>query len=175
MLAAVFTLANGIAAQAFNTIIQLKCVVFGKGTNKNKMKSHFLKQGILTFILMIISTLAIFTFSSCNKEEMDNTTAPPAPIDNYYVNYIIRGPGPYGRFINWTATTPDGAYSNSGYQTRSWNQTYGPVKRGFKCEVQIGYYQGGTPTIEIHVSKNEEPFALKVTTTGASASHVIDF
>ena len=172
MVAAVFNLANGITAQAFNTIIQLKCAVFGKDTNKNKMKSHFLKQGVLTITLMLISALTIFTFSSCNKEEMDNNTA---PNDNYYVNYIIRGPGPYGRFSDWTATTPDGAYSNSGYQTRSWNQTYGPVKRGFKCEVQIGYYQGGTPTIEIHVSKNEEPFALKATTTGASASYVIDF
>ncbi len=136
------------------------------------MKSHFLKQGILTYTLMIISTLAIFTFSSCNKDEMDNT---PPPNDNYYVNYIIRGPSPYGRFSNWTVTTPDGTYSNTGTQVRSWNQTYGPVKKGFKCEVQIGDYQGGTPTIEIHVSKNEEPFALKVTTTGASASYVIDF
>jgi len=135
------------------------------------MKSHFLKQGILTIKLIIISL--IFSFSSCNKDEMDNNET--VINDNYYVNYIIRGPGPYGRFSDWTATTPDGAYSNSGYQTRSWNQTYGPVKREFKCEVQIGYYQGGTPTIEIHVSKNEEPFALKATTTGASASYFIDF
>ena len=74
------------------------------------MKSHFLKQGILTFTLMIISTLAIFTFSSCNKEGMDNNKT--AKNDNYYVNYIIRGPGPYGRFSNWTATTPEGKYSN---------------------------------------------------------------
>lgn len=136
------------------------------------MKSHFLKQGILTYTLMIISTLAIFTFSSCNKEEMDIT---PAPDDNYYVNYIIKGPSPYGRFSNWTVTTPDGTYSNTGTQVSSWNQTYGPVKKGFKCEVQIGDYQGGTPTIEIHVSKNEEPFTLKAIETGASASYVIDF
>lgn len=32
--------------------------------NKNKMKSHFLKQGILVSTLMIISALTIFTFSS---------------------------------------------------------------------------------------------------------------
>ena len=138
------------------------------------MKSHFLKQGIFTYTLILISTLAIFTFSSCSKEETDNTPA-PAPVDNYYVNYRITGPGPYGRFSNWTVTTPDGTYSNTGTQVRSWNQTYGPVKKRFKCEVQIGDYIGGTPTIEIHVSKNEEPFALKETTTGASASYVIDF
>ncbi len=137
------------------------------------MKLHFLKQSIFTITLMSISTLAIFTFSSCSKEEMDNNQT--VNNDNYYVNYIIKGSGTYGRFSNWTVSTPEGTYSNSGYQTDSWNQTYGPVKKGFKCEVQIGNYQGGTPTIEIHVSKNAEPFALKATVTGASLSYVINF
>ena len=136
------------------------------------MKSHFLKQSVLTITLMLISALTIFTFSSCSKEDMGNNE--PVINDNYYLKYIIKGPGPYGRFSNWTATTPEGTYSNSGYQTRSWNQTYGPVKKGFKCEVQIDSYIGGTPTIEIHVSKNEEPFALKVIETGKAASYTID-
>jgi hypothetical protein len=122
-------------------------------------------------LLYILLIAPFFFVSSCNKEENNETVI----NDNYYVNYIISAPGPYGRFSNWTATTPEGIYSNSGYQTSSWNQTYGPVKKEFMCEVQIGDYQGGTPTIEIHVSKNQEPFALKVTTTGASASYVIDF
>ena len=55
---------------------------------------------------------------------------------------------------------------------RHWEQTYGPVKKGFKCEVQVG---NGEPTIEIYVSKNQEPFALKTTKTGKSASYTIDF
>jgi len=137
------------------------------------MKSLFLKQSVLIIELMIISTLAIFTFSCCNKEEMDNNET--VKNDNYYVNYILKGPSPYGRFSNWTASTPQGTYSNNGYNTSSWNQTYGPVKKGFKCDVQIGDYQGGTPTIEIHVSKNDEPFALQVSSTSASASYVISF
>lgn len=139
--------------------------------SKNKMKSYFLKQSVFTLRLLTISILSILTFSSCCKEERDNNDN----TDNYYVNYIIKAPGPYGRFSNWTASTPDGTYSNSGYQTSSWNQTYGPVKKGFNCSVQIGDYQGGTPTIEIHVSKNEEPFALKANVTGASLSYVINF
>lgn len=141
--------------------------------NKNTMKSHFLKQGVLPFMLMIISTLTIFTLSSCDKEEMDNNKT--EINDNYYVKYVIKGTGIYGRFSNWTATTPEGIYTNSGYQTRSWNQTYGPVKKGFKCDVQVGDYIGGAPIIEIHVSKNEEPFALKTTKEGNSASYTIDF
>lgn len=134
------------------------------------MKTIFLKQSLFTFILLTIGMFSILTFSSCTEEDNDNGNN-----DNYYVKYIIDAPGPYGRFSNWTASTPDGTYSNSGYQTSSWNQTYGPVKRGFNCSVQIGHYQGGTPTIEIHVSKNDEPFALKANATGASASYVINF
>jgi hypothetical protein len=114
----------------------------------------------------------IFIFSSCSKNE-DNNEAPVK--DNYYVMYIIKGNGAYGRFSNWTALTPQGVYSNSGTQFRSWTQTYGPVSKGFKCEVQIDSYISGAPTIEIHVSKNEGPFALKSSVTGSSASYTIDF
>ena len=119
-----------------------------------------------------------FALSSCEKDETETATPnnnSATPNDNYYVNYIIKAPGPYGRFSNWTASTPDGTYSNNGYQVSSWNQTYGPVKKGFNCIVQIGNFQGGTPTIEIHVSKNQEPFALKATKTGNSASYTINF
>lgn len=127
-----------------------------------------MKKIFYTFLL--ISPLLFI--SSCEEEEEDNQVLIE---NNYYVNYIISAPGPYGRFSNWTATTPDGAYSNSGYQVSGWNQTYGPVQKHFMCNVQIEDYQGGTPTIEIHVAKNQEPFALKVSSTGSSASYVIDF
>ncbi|HUH47945.1 MAG TPA: hypothetical protein VLZ54_12375 [Arenibacter sp.] len=137
------------------------------------MKSIFQKQGILSSLLVIISVLTIFTFTSCDKDEMDNNET--VENDNYYVKYVIKGNGAYGRFSNWTATTPADTYTNSGYQTRSWNQTYGPVKNGFKCEVQVGDYISGAPTIEIHVSKNEEPFALKMSKTGESVSYTINF
>ena len=86
------------------------------------MKSHFLKQSFFTSRLLSISILTILTFYSCSKEKIDiNDTV---NNDNYYVNYIIKAPGPYGRFSNWTASTPDRTYSNRGYQTSSWNQTY---------------------------------------------------
>ena len=145
------------------------------------MKLHFLTQSLFTVKLIIISIL--FGLTSCNNGELDNCKCPDVKKDtvfitvvddNYYVNYIIQAPGPYGRFNNWTATTPDGIYSNSGTRVSSWNQTYGPIEKGFKCNVQIEEFQGGTPTIEIHISKNEEPFALKKSVTGASASYVID-
>lgn len=135
------------------------------------MKSRIQKHGFLPNALKLISVLIILIFFSCKKEETVNSVT----NDNYYVKYIIKGNGAYGRFSNWTATTPQGTYANSGYQTPSWNQTYGPVKKGFKCEVQVGDYISGAPTIEIHVAKNNEPFALKVTNTGSSASYTINF
>ena len=133
------------------------------------MKSHFLKQGILVSTLMIISALTIFTFSSCNKEEVDNNET--VINDNYYVKYVISCSYPK-IFSNWSVTTPQGEYTKNGYQIRHWEQTYGPVKKGFKCEVIVG---NGKSTIQIYVSKNQEPFALKTTKTGKSASYTIDF
>ena len=136
------------------------------------MKSNFLKQSILNSKLIIISLLTIFTFSSCDTDDTDVVST--ETMENYYVKYVIKGNGTYGRFSDWTATIPGGKYTNNGYQTRSWEQTYGPVKKGFKCEVKIGKYIDRTPTIEIHVSKNQEPFALKISNTGLSATYTIN-
>lgn len=129
-----------------------------------------LSKSILTITLMLISVSAIFCFSSCKKGSTNETVT----NDNYYVKYVIKGNGAFGRFSNWTVTTPQGTYTNSGTQVSSWNQTYGPVSKGFKCEVQIGDYIGGAPTIEIHVSKNSEPFALKVSNLANSAIYTIN-
>lgn len=133
------------------------------------MKSHILKQGILVNTLLIFSVLTIFTFSSCNKKEMENNDT--ATNGDYYVKYVISCSYPR-IFSNWSVTTPDGKYTKNDYQTRHWEQTYGPVKKGFKCEVQV---ENGEPTIEIYVSKNQEPFALKTTKTGMTATYIIDF
>lgn len=134
------------------------------------MKPFLSKQGSLLTTLMLISVLIILSFSSCKKEGINETVT----NDNFYFKYVIKGNGTYGRFSNWTATTPQGKYTNNGTQVSSWTQTYGPVSKGFKCEVQIGSYISGAPTIEIHASKNSEPFALKVTKTGNSATYTIN-
>ena len=134
------------------------------------MRSHHVKKSILAMTLVLITIVTIFTYSSCKKEGTNQTVT----NDNYYVRYTIKGNGAYGRFSNWTATTPQGTYTNSGTQVSSWSQTYGPLSIGFKSEVRIGNYISGAPTIEIHVSKNSEPFALKVTNTGNSAVYTIN-
>ncbi len=142
---------------------------------KTNLPKHFFKKSAL----VIISALTIFVFSSCNNEEIDNRNDKKnnndnnttVINDNYYVKYVIFSIYPY-LFSNWSVTTPDGNYSKTGYQTRRWEQTYGPVKKGFKCDVQV---KNGQPNIEIYVSKNQEPFALKTTKEGYSAAYTIDF
>lgn len=111
----------------------------------------------------------IIALSSCDKNEMDKDAMDTK--DNYYVKYVISTIYPR-IFSNWSVSTPEGKYTKNDYQTRHWEQTYGPVKKGFKCEVQVGR---GEPTIEIYVAKNQEPFALKMIETSSSASYTIDF
>ena len=68
-------------------------------------------------ILYLLLLSPIFLLSSCEKDQDNSETNNQGLTqDNYYVNYIISAPGPYGRFSDWTATTPDGYYSNSGLQ-----------------------------------------------------------
>ncbi|MBP1675814.1 MAG: hypothetical protein H6Q20_373 [Bacteroidetes bacterium] len=136
------------------------------------MKTHFPKQINFKSALIIFSALTIFAFLSCDKEDIDNSNdTNTVANDNYYVKYVISSIYPY-IFSNWTVTTPEGNYTKNNYQTRHWEQTYGPVKKGFKCDVQV---KNGQPTIEIYVSKNQEPFALKTTKEGYSATYTINF
>lgn len=134
------------------------------------MNLQLRKQTYFVGFMMIIS-LIILSISSCNKEKEEEVKTIEAELnDNYYIKYIISASYPR-IFSDWTVSTPDGNYSKTGYQTRSWTQTYGPVKKGFKCYVRVN---NGMSTKEIHVAKNQEPFALKVTTENSSASYIID-
>lgn len=134
------------------------------------MKSLNIKHRILSITFIIVSVVSILSLNSCNNNDNEVEIN-----DNYYVRYVIKGNGAYGHFSNWTVSTPDGNYTNNGLQVRTWTQTYGPVNKGFKCNVQIRNFIGGTPSIEIHVSKNQEPFSLKENRIGNSASYTINF
>jgi hypothetical protein len=124
----------------------------------------------------LVAILVVTSLISCSEDEPNvNDKDKTNVTDNYYVKYLIKGNGTYGRYSNWTVKTDQGNYTNSGTQVSYWTQTYGPVKKGFICNVQIGNYIDKAPTIEIHISKNQEPFALKVNETGNSASYTIDF
>jgi len=120
------------------------------------------------FLKITTVFLAIFfTLSSCEKDEPETTTN-----DDYFIKYVIKGNGTYIYFSNFSVNTDHGNASFSGYQYHSWNQTYGPVKKGFRASVSI---QSSYVTTEIYVSKNNGPFALKASKSGGGSSYTIDF
>lgn len=125
---------------------------------------------LTTFALLSVLFGIFMILSSCDKDELD-TEEETVISDNYYVKYVISASYPR-IFSNWSVTTPQGNYTKNNYQTRHWEETYGPVKKGFNCNVQV---KNGEPTIAVYVAKNQEPFALKTTKTGQSTSYTIDF
>jgi len=118
---------------------------------------------ITAAILVILISL-----SSCNK---DKDKVEMGISDEYYVKYVIKGNGTYIYFSDFSVNTGQGNVSFSGYQYHSWNQTYGPVKKGFRASVSVG---SSLVTVEIYVSKNNGPFALKASKSGDN-SYTIDF
>jgi hypothetical protein len=121
---------------------------------------------ILRITSLILSIFIIL--SSCKRDEVKITTT-----DEYYVKYAIKGNGTYNYFNKFSVNTDKGNVSFGGNQYRSWNQTYGPVRKGFRASVT----SDGLVTIEIFISKNNGPFALKASKSGSqsSVSYTIDF
>lgn len=135
------------------------------------MKTYSTKLIKVLFYLFIAGT---FIFG-CKKEQTENTTT----SDEYYVKYSIAGNGAYILFNKFTVATDRGTSSFSGYQYRTWTQTYGPVSKGFKASVSV---ESQYVKVEIYVSKNNGPFALKASKSGTSnstayisQSYTIDF
>ena len=116
-------------------------------------------------IFLKISTVFLVIFialSSCKKQETITTTN-----DNYFVKYTIIGNGTYIYFSDFSVNSDQGNKSFSGYQYKSWNQTYGPVKKGFNASVAV---ESSLVTVEIYVAKNGGQFALKATKSGGNSS-----
>ena len=141
--------------------------------SKNRVSSRKLMSGVIG----ILTAIFMIALMSCNDDDKETVINKDEPVinDNYYVKYVISCSYPY-IFSNWSVATPQGTYNRNNYQTRHWEQTYGPVKKGFNCSASVG---NGNPSvaIEIYVSKNQEPFALKTTNNGRGsfAYYTINF
>lgn len=143
---------------------------------KNPIFCYFCKQKRVT-ILSIMKTykllIALFLFSlfcSCDKEECpcrcgrDNCPENGNSVNSsknesadYYVKYTASCN--YPNILESVAvSTTKGTERFNLHGKRSWEQTYGPVKKGFNANISVNGYNC---TIEINVAKNYEPFALK--------------
>ena len=125
--------------------------------------------------LALLPLFLLFTVCACENDVYDDNggganSGPTVNNDEYYVQYIVSTNYPK-IFSNVHYATEKGKGSFMNYQTRGWNETIGPVKKGFRARVRV---DNGEPTCKIQVSKNGSAFATKATGT-RSASFTINY
>lgn len=127
-------------------------------------------------IVLLSVLLTLLTFSSCTNEEPSpsNTQQGTETDANYYVKYTALAYGGVGyenaRIESVTVETETGTKTIEP-NVRSWEETYGPVSKGFKAKIQA---TGASKTVRIYVCRGEEPFVIKGEGS-SSASYTIDF
>ena len=127
---------------------------------------------ILNLFLIL---LILISFTNCGSETPEVPEIPekeeivyPIKPDNkeedvYYVKYTAKSTrtfGPLGNII----LKPESGVDRTIYSVKySFEQTYGPVSKGFKAKMTV---KGSATSMEISVCKNNEPFAVKTTKSG---------
>lgn len=121
----------------------------------SKSKPKWWRIGL---ILGFIVTFGVVNFG-CDSDSKND--------DEYYVKYVIQSnsggyiSSRYAQINSENNTEISFTFSNS-----PWETTIGPVKKGFNAKLKAGFNSHGTVSqysinAEIHVSKNNAPFALK--------------
>ena len=127
-------------------------------------------------IVLLSVLLTLLTFSSCTNDEPSpsNTQQGTETDANYYVKYTALAYGGVGyenaRIKSVTVETETGSKTIEP-NVKSWEETYGPVSKGFKAKIQA---TGASKTVRIYVCRGEEPFVIKGEGS-SSASYTIDF
>ena len=127
-------------------------------------------------ISLLSVLLTLLAFSSCTNEEPSpsNTQQGTETDANYYVKYTALAYGGVGyenaRIESVTVETETGSKTIEP-NVKSWEETYGPVSKGFKAKIQA---TGASKTVRIYVCRGEEPFVIKGEGS-SSASYTIDF
>lgn len=127
-------------------------------------------------IALLSALLTLLAFSSCTNEEPSpsNTQQGTETDANYYVKYTALAYGGIGyenaRIESVTVETETGSKTIEP-NVKSWEETYGPVSKGFKAKIQA---TGASKTVRIYVCRGEEPFVIKAEGS-SSTSYTIDF
>ncbi len=103
-----------------------------------------------------------FSMLACKDNDVE-----PEPKD-YYVQYKASSMYYLNKII---VATESGKKTYTDYKSQSFNKTFGPVNKGFMAEISVGV---GKSSVEIYVSRKNEPFVLKATGSGG-AKYKIDF
>lgn len=127
-------------------------------------------------IALLSALLTLLAFSSCTNDEPSpsNTQQGTETDANYYVKYTALAYGGVGyenaRIESVTVETETGSKTIEP-NVKSWEETYGPVSKGFKAKIQA---TGASKTVRIYVCRGEEPFVIKAEGS-SSTSYTIDF
>lgn len=134
-----------------------------------------------TFILFTM----IFAIYSCENNNISQPNNPTTNEDggeeNYYVKYTAECVCRYNVNMEVKVNTEQGL--TTFLCEKKFSETFGPVPKGFECKI-VGIDPSSTTenysdiTVYIHISRNEEPFALKAINNGtgsSQASYTIDF
>ena len=122
---------------------------------------------------------SLVLLGSCSKETV------PENNDEYYVKYIVNSPTIYSTTRTASIRSETNSLVNYTFTNYQWEMIIGPVGLGFNSSVSASH----NPTnlaqtymnVEIHVSKNNGPFALKAIDDSqqvrysASTSYTINF
>ena len=127
-------------------------------------------------ITLLSISLILLSFSACTSDEPyvpDCHTEEETikePEANYYIKYLAQGNRNAGWIKSITVNTESGEKTIT-KQMSSWNETYGPVPKGFQASIKVSGYCEKT---YIYVCRGEEPFVIKAEGK-SSASYTIDF
>lgn len=113
------------------------------------------QRNILIYIVLIFSSLASCTKMNPGEQKEDK--------DNYYVKYVAYENSSRIMLTDIVISTPNGDMTFPA--SSEFEQTVGPVQKGFQAHITVngkGYTKGNPAYIEIHVSKNKEPFIIKL-------------
>ena len=122
-------------------------------------------------INLFLTTLFVGSFCSCNEKEpfvrLPDKEETKEEVAEYYIKYVANSLDRYISITGVTVTTDNGTqsfnYSNSARKT--WEQTYGPVKKGFRASINVKGNKIGD--VKIYCCRGSEPFALKASRSGS--------
>jgi hypothetical protein len=122
---------------------------------QSKFSSHWWRKKLIwTFII----TLGIINLG-CEKEVSNSN-------DEYYVKYVVISSSIY--IVSRTAqiNSENNSISSHTFNNSPWEVTIGPVKKGFYASLNSNFNTSQVLAktyinVEIQVSKNNAPFALK--------------
>lgn len=132
--------------------------------------------------LKYLSFILIWMLTSCDKDS-NTIFSEPQNENDYYVRYeatVTTGGLPYQYIeIYYNVTTEKGIQKFVSTE-RTFNQTFGPLKKGFATEISVdaSNVPNSSCNVKIYVSRANEPFALKATNIAERAvntSYIIDY